>query len=446
MRIIVVGDGEVGLHLAKFLTEENHNITVIDTHSELLKQLEDHYDLMTITGDSTSLSVLNDANVNKADLVISVLHDEKNNILTTLLAKKLGAKRTIARVNSIDYLTKENKELFRSFGIDSLVCPEKIASDEIIRLLNNSSAIETFDFSEGKLSLYMIKLEENALVFNKTLSQIAQENPNLKFRAVAVHRDSKTIIPNGNEKFYLNDLAYVISKPEGVDELFRLGGKESFEIKKIMIVGGSRVGRITANRLQHNYNIKLLDIDRSWCEKLADELNDVLVIHGDGRNADLLEDEGIKNVDAFVAATDNSETNIFICLLAKKYGVRKVIALVDDVNYIDIAHNIGIDTIINKKQITASYIYRFTMRAEVSSIKCLNGVDAEVLEFVVKPNSYVTQRPIMDIKFPEGAIIGGIVRDKEGYIAIGKFQIQENDKVVVFALPSAIKSVQSLFE
>lgn len=445
MRIIVAGDGEVGIHLAKFLTEENHNITVIDSHSDLMKNLEDHYDLMTITGDPTSPAVLVEASVQKADLVMAVLHDEKINIITAILAKKLGAKKCIARVTNSEYLKKENIDLFRSLGIDALVCPERIATEEIIRLLNKSAATEAFDFSDGKLSLYLLKLDENALIYNKNLSQIAIENPHLNFRAVAIHRNSKTIIPKGNDEFFLNDLAYVITKPEGVNNLFKLGGKARIDIKNIMIVGGSRIGRTTAKILEHDYKIKLLDVDKKLCESLSDDLSKTLIINGDGRSVEILEDEGIKNVDAFIAVTDNSETNIFTCLMAMKYGVKKTIALVDDINYIDISHSIGIDTIINKKQITASYIVRFTMKAEVSSMKCLNGVDAEVLEFVVKAGSQITKKPLMEIRFPEGAIIGGVVRGKESYIAVGQLQIQEKDKVVVFAMPSAIHEVEKYF-
>jgi trk system potassium uptake protein TrkA len=445
MNIIIAGDGEVGFHLAKSLSYDKHNITIIDANQELLKMIESHTDLMTIKGDSTSIAVLESANVSKADLLISVVHNEHINLMTCILAKKLGAKKTIARINNVEYLTIENRELFQYLGIDSLVCPERIAAKEIINLLNQSVATEVFDFSDGKLILFLIRLDENALVLNKTLNQIAKENPNLNFRAVAIHRKSKTIIPKGTDTFEKNDLIYVITKPAGMTELFKLGGKVKIDIKNIMIAGGGRIARKTARSLQDKFNIKLLEIDKERCFKLTEDLNNTLIINGDATDIQLLEEEGISKMDAFIALTNHTETNILTCLHARKFGVKRTIALVENIDYIDISQNIGIDTIINKKLITASYIARFTMDALVTSIKCLSGIDAEVLEFLVKPNSQITKKTIQHLNFPESAIIGGIVRDNDSYIAVGNFQIQENDKVVVFALPDAIHKISKLF-
>ncbi|HRY97544.1 MAG TPA: Trk system potassium transporter TrkA [Bacteroidales bacterium] len=445
MNIVIAGDGEVGFHLAKMLSGESHNITIVDPHKELLRLVESHSDLLTITGDSTSVGILESARVNRADLLLAVVHDEHTNLLTCILGKRLGAKRTIARINNTEYLEDEYTAFFRSIGVDELVCPERIAAQEIIKLLRQAAATEIFDFSGGNLQLFLIKLDENSLVIGKTLDEIAQENANLEFRAVAIHRQGDTIIPKGNDGFRVNDLAYVITKPDGIDELLRLGGKTRVDIRNIMIIGGGRIGRKLALALEDEMNIKLIEMDKERCNVLADVLNDTLIINGDARDFELLEDEGIRNMDAFIAVTNDSETNIFTCLLAKKLGVKRVIPLVENIDYIDISQNIGIETIINKKLITASHIARFTMSAEVASIKCLHGIDAEVLEFVVKAGSSVTQSPIRDIRMPRGAIIGGIIRDEESHIAVGKFQIKEGDKVVVFALPEAIAKVQRLF-
>lgn len=445
MNIIIAGDGEVGFHLAKMLSGENHNITIVDPHQELLKLIESHSDLMTITGDSTSIRVLEQANIKRADLLISVVHDEKINITTCVLGKKLGAKRTIARINNTEYLTIENREIMRSLGIDAMVCPERIASKEIVRLLSQTAATEIFDFSEGRLSLFLVKLDEKAIVLNKTLTQIAKENPKLDFRAIAIHRNSKTIIPKGDDVFKVGDLAYVITKPDGIEDLLRLGGKQKQEIRNVMIVGGGRIGRKTARRLERVMNVKLIEVDKDRCLNLIDQLEHTLIINADARDIELLEDEGIRNMDAFIAVTNDYETNILTCLLAQRYGVKRVIPLVENIDYIGISQSIGIETIINKKLITASYIVRFTMDAEVTSIKCLSGIDAEVLEFVVKSGAYVTKRPIKSIDIPRGSIIGGIVRGLQSYIAVGDFQIQEGDKVVIFALPEAINKVQALF-
>ena len=446
MNIVIAGDGEVGFHLARLLEAENHDITVIDPEQELLRMLESHADILTIAGDSTSISVLENANISKADLLISVVHDEKVNITTCIIGKKLGAKRTISRINNTEFLTPEHKETFRSLGIDEMVCPERLAAKETVNLLTQSAATEVFAFSEGKLSLYLIKLDKKATILDHSLDEIAKKYPNLQFRAVAIKRGSKTIIPKGKDKFKEGDMAYVISKKEGENQLFRLGGKQKVHIKNAMIIGGGRIGRKTARELEKQINIKLLDIDKERCHKLTDTIRNTLVINGDARDVDLLEEEGIRGMDAFISVTNNSETNVFTCLLAKKFGVPKTIPLIENIDYIDVAQNIGIDTIINKKLITASYIVRFTKSAKVLSSKCLHGVDAEALEFEVEENAPVTKGPIRKLRIPKGAIIGGIIRGDMSYIALGDFQIMAGDKVVVFSLPDSITRVEELFK
>ncbi|MBU1369776.1 MAG: Trk system potassium transporter TrkA [Bacteroidetes bacterium] len=445
MNIIIAGDGEVGLYLAEALVNSNHNITIVDPHEDLLKMIESQTDLMTIMGDSTTIGVLQRANVRKADLVISVVHDEHINLMTAILAKKLGAKKVIARVNTMENLSAESWKIYQELGIDGLVSPEDIAAHEIISLLKQTAATEVFDFSGGKLQLFMIKLEEGAPVLNKSLTDIAKEYKHLDFRAIAVHRNHETFIPYGDDKFETNDLAYVITKPEAIENLLRLGGKVQHNIHNVMIIGGGRVGRITAKRLEHDMTIKLIEKNKDRCIFLTDYLEDTLVINGDARNIQLLEDEDIRNIDAFIAVTDNTETNILTCLQARTYGVKRTIALVENIDYIDISQNIGIDTIINKKLIAASYMVRYTMGAEVTSLKCLSGIDADAMELIARPGSAVTRKPIKKLSIPDGAIIGGIVRGEESFIAMGDFQIEENDKVVVFALPRAIHKIEKLF-
>jgi trk system potassium uptake protein TrkA len=446
MNIIIAGDGEVGLHLAQELSAlENQNITIVDPHEDLIKQVEAHTDLLAITGDSTSVEVLENANVKKADLLISVLHDERINLITAALGKQLGAKKTIARINNIEYLRPENEARFKNMGIDALVCPEDIVSQEIANLLSQTAATEVFDFSGGKLFLFLIKLEENAPVLNKSLNDIAAMFPHLDFRAVAIHRNSKTVIPKGDDQFLKNDLSYVVTKPGGIDDLLKLGGKQRIDIKNVMIVGGGRVGRTTARKLENRLNIKLFEIDKDKSLHLANQLEHTLVINGDARDIQLMEDEDIRGMDAFIAVTNSSETNILSCLHARKFGVKRTIALVENIDYIDISQNIGIDTIINKKLSTASHIVKYTMHAEVTSIKCLSGINAEVMELVANPHSTVTRKPIRELNMPKGAIIGGIIRGEDSHIAVGDFQIEEGDKVVVFSMPESIHKVDKLF-
>jgi trk system potassium uptake protein TrkA len=446
MNIVIAGDGEVGTYLAQELSKDDHVITMITPDEDLTRFVDSHTDVLAIEGDSTFISTLKGANVKKADLVISVLHDEKINIITAALSKQIGAKKVIARINTLEHLSDKNQKLFSNLGIDALICPEDIAAREIVNLLKQTAATEVFDFSDGKLSLFLIRLDEKAAVLDKSLTQIAQEHPGLNFRAVAIHRNGKTIIPKGDDSFRVNDLAYVITKKEGIDELIKLGGKKKIDIHNVMIVGGGRVGRTVARMLEHKINIKVLEKDKMKAQLLANHLDTALVINGDARDTELLEDEDVSGMDAFVALTDNSETNILSCLHARKLGVSRTIALVENIQYIDLSQNIGLDTVVCKKLSTASHIVRYTIDAEVTSIKCLSGINAEVLEFVAQPNSKVTKKAVKELHFPKGAIIGGIIRGEESFIAIGDFKIRENDKVVVFALPHSIHTASVFFK
>ncbi len=445
MNIIIAGDGEMGLHLASLLSGEDHNITFINNNEEVLEDIDNHADILAIMGDATNIPDLKNARIDKADLFVSIMHIEDANIVACILAKKLGAKHCIARVSNIENLKKENKKIFRELGIDNLVSPEAIAAKEIIKLIKQTAADEVFDFSEGRLSLFSIKLDQRALIINKSLREIADENGTLAFRAVAVHRKGKTFIPKGETRFLLGDIAYIITKPEGIDQIMKMGGRQKEVLKNIIIVGGGRIGRNVALNLEKELNVKLLEINKERCYELSDVLSDTLIINGDSRDLTLLEDENISSMDAFISVTRDSETNILTSLLAKRYGVNRTIALIDNIDFIDIAQNIGIDTIINKKLIAASYIENFTLNAKVEAIKVLSSVDADVVELVARKNSYITKNKISKLKIPENAIIGGVLRDQVAIIADGNTHIQEGDKVVVFSLPTCIKSVSKLF-
>lgn len=444
MKIIVAGAGEVGTHLAKMLSSEFHDITVIDPNAESLKSIDSNLDLLTITGSATSFKTLKEANIKKANLFIAVTYSEETNITAAIIAKKLGAKKTIARVDNYEYIEPENISHFIHLGIDYLIYPERIAAREVVSLLGQGEIFESVDFSGGKLSLYVLKLDEKALVLNQSLKDIAKDK-NIDFRAVAISRNGKTIIPGGNDQFQLHDLAYVVTNRAGVKNVMKYSGKKKIDIKNIMILGGSRIGKRVAKSLENRFNIKLIEIDKNKSAQLADHLNNSLVINGDGRNIDLLNQEGLANMDTFIAVTGNSETNILSCLLAKKMGVKKTIAEIENIDYIDLGESMGIDTIINKKLVTASKIFRFTMSAEVETMKCLTGSDADVLEFVAKENSKITNEILRKIDFPKDAIVGGIIRGKKSFIATGDTKVQAEDRVVVFALPSAVKKLDTLF-
>ena len=445
MKIIVAGAGEVGTHLAKMLSSEFHDITVIDPDAESLKNIDSNLDLLTITGSATSFEILKEAKVKKAALFIAVTHSEETNITAAIMAKTLGAKKTIARVDNYEYIEPENISHFIRLGIDYLIYPERIAAREVVNLLGQGEIFESVDFSGGKLSLYVLKLDEKAPVINQTLIDVIKNNKQIEFRAVAIARNGKTIIPRGNDYFQLNDLVYVVTNKSGIRDVLKYSGKKKIEIKNIMILGGSRIGKRVAKSLENRFNIKLIEIDKNKSARLADHLSNSLVINGDGTNIDLLNQEGLSNMDTFIAVTGNSETNILSCLLAKKMGVKKTIAEIENIDYIDLGESMGIDTIINKKLVTASRIFKFTMNAEVETMKCLTGSDADVLEFVAREDSKITKESLRNIDFPKDAIVGGIIRGNKSFIATGDTIIEADDRVVVFALPSAVKKLDNLF-
>ncbi|MDN5204378.1 Trk system potassium transporter TrkA [Fulvivirgaceae bacterium BMA10] len=446
MRIIIAGAGEVGFHIAKLLSYEEHDIVLIDRDSEKLNYAAGHLDVATVNGNSTSYRVLEEANVSKADLLISATSTEETNIATSIIAKNLGAKRTVARIENTEYLHSKDKLDLRNIGIDEIISPESLAAKEIQRLLKETAITDTFDFSKGMLSMIGVTIDENSPLHNKTMAEAASLNTEHNFVTVAILRDNETIIPRGTNRFMVNDHAYFIAQPDGVDRVIHLSGKERSEIKNIMILGGSKVGINAARRLSKKYNVKLIEKDKNKAFQLADKLKETLVINGDGRDINLLEDEGINEMDAFIAVTGNSETNIISCLVAKNHQVRKTISLVENIDYIQISQNIGVDTMINKKLIAANFIFRYIRKGEVLSLTSIHGVDAEILEFEVQANSMITQKELKDLDFPDSAIIGGVIRRGVGHVTLGNFQFQAKDRVVVLARPQCINKVESFFK
>ena len=446
MNIIIAGDGEVGVHLAKSLSELDHNITVVDPHSELLKRLESESDLLTITGDSTSPQVLIDANVADCDLFLSVLHEESINLVTCILAKKLKAKKTVARITNAELLTPKHREMFRDLGVDELVCPERIAAKEITNLLNNSVATEFFDFSGGLLAMYVIRLDADSPVIGHNVKELTQTYPELQVRVVALLRNGDTLIPHSDTVFRSGDLAYIIGRANQLDGINRAVGKHSVSIRNTMIAGGGRIGRYAAMTLQDKMRITLIEEDRQRAEELSALLDDTLIIHGDATDIELLKEEGLLNADAFIGVTDSSETNVLTCLHAKRLGVKRTIALVENTGFIDISQDIGIDTIINKKLITASYIARFIVKGDAVSSKWLSGTNAEVIELMVGKWSPATRKPIGKLDIPEGATIGGVIRGRETILPNRELQLKQGDKVVLFTLPKAMAALANLFD
>ena len=445
MKIVIAGAGDMGTHLAKMLSGNGHDLTVVDVDSKALVEVGNLVDVVTVEGDTTQFSVLRKAGVRKCDLFIAVRSVENDNILSAVMAKNLGAKKAIARVDSNEYLEPNSKEVFIDMGIDYIFYPEQIAAREVINLLGHTSSTEYVDFAAGKLSMVAFRLELTSPLLGRNVQHVEYSDDDLEYRVVAIVRGSKTIIPNSDERFEEEDMVYAITRHNATHKVVELSGRKEVEIRNMMILGGSRIGVRIANELQNEVNVKLVDYDADKAYRLAEMLDKTLIINEDGRDTEAMMEEDLSNMDAFVAVTGRSETNILAAMLAKRMGVKKVIAEVENINYISLAESIGVDTIINKKLVTASNIFRFTMTTEVQTIKCITGSQAEVMEFIVKPNSPATKEPIRDLGLPDDSIIGGVVRGDRVFIAVDDTQINAYDRVVVFAMPDVVMRVAEFF-
>jgi trk system potassium uptake protein TrkA len=448
MKIIIAGAGEVGFHLAKLLSYESQEITLIDTNKESLSYADTHLDIKVIRGDATSIAILKEARIETSDLLIGVTSSETINITVCVLGKQLGSKKTIARISNTEFIQHKDEVGFTKFGIDELISPEALAAAEIELALKQSSFNDTYEFENGALNMAGLTLSKTALFVGKSVKEAAHIFPEIHFVPIAIQRQGTqyTIIPRGDTVFKKGDNVVFITSEGGGEELCKLTGKANTDIKNVMILGGSQIGYKAARDLsEKGFNVKLLEENKERAFEIADELPNVLVIKSDGRNADLLDEENISEMDAVIAVAANSETNIMSCLVAKSKGVKKSIALVENMDYFELSHSIGIDTLINKKLLAANSIFRYIRKGEVVAMTKLSNMNAELLEFEVKAKSQICNKIIKNIDFPRSAIIGGVIRDGVGLIALGDFKIQEGDRVVVCSLLKSIKGVEKLF-
>ncbi len=448
MKIIIAGAGEVGFHLAKLLSYESQEITLIDTIRENLTYADNHLDIKIIKGDATSISNLKEAKVNSTDLVIAVTASETTNITICVLAKQLGAKKTIARITNTEFIEHKDEVGFTKFGIDELISPESLAASEIELSLNQAAFDDTYQFEDGALIMLSLNLSRTALFAGKSVKEAAKLIPEIHFVPIAIQRYATqyTIIPRGDTLLKEGDHIVFITSEGGDEELCKLSGRLQTEIKDVMILGGGKIGSKTARNLtKGKYNIKLIEKDKERAFDLVDDLPNILVINGDGRNVELLDEENINQMDAFISVTGNSETNIMSCLVARSKGVKKTIALVENIDYFELSHSIGVDTLINKKLLAASTIFRYIRKGDVVAMTKLNNMNAELLEFIVKPTSKICNKQIRDLDFPRSAIIGGVIRNGKGISALGDFHVKAGDRIVVCSLPRSIKKVEAFF-
>ena len=447
MKIIIAGAGAVGTHLAKLLSKEQHDITLMDETPEKLEDLSSNFDILTLPLSPSSISALKEADVADADLFIGVMPDEAHNMTACMLASKLGAKKTVARVDNYEYTLPEHRDFFRTVGIDSIIYPEMLAGEEILHNIKRTWIRQWWEVQDGALILLAVKVRGNAQILDQPLKDLC--GPDSPYHIVAVKRDDETVSPHGSDCLRDGDIVYFMTTPKYVSYIRDLAGKEDYpDVQTVFIMGGGSTAVHLVNAMPDYMRAKIIEQDARRAERLNEVVRNrhTLIIHGDGRDLSLLEEEGIRKAQAFAALTENSETNILACLAAKRLGVRKTVAMVENTDYIGMAESLEIGTIINKKTFAASHIYQMMLRADITSVKSSTVANADVAEFSVSPEAKVVRHPVKDLHLPSSVTLGGLVRDGEGLLINGSTQIMPGDTVVAFCLAGGIKKLERFFK
>lgn len=435
----------MGFHLAQLLATENQDIVLIDTDQDVLDYAGSHLDVLTVRGDATSIATLENARIANSDLLLAVTTSEKTNMMAAIIAKKLGCQQVIARVDQEEYMCDEQMGTICSLGIDQIFSPRKLAAEEIQRLIKQVAFTDIFEFEAGKLSLLGLTLDAGSPLVGMRLVDLKTMQQQVSLQSIAILRGHKTIIPRGSTQLRTGDHIYFITKTGSEHEVETFVGKKHREVRSIMILGGTNLAISTARMLQNDYNITIIEESKRRCKFLNEQLSNVLVIKGAYTNIDLLQEEGLDQMDAFIALTSNSETNIISCLTARNHGVFKTIAQVENKEYIHISQNIGVDTLINKKLLAANAIFQHVRKGSIEAITSLHGVDAEVIEYNIQRSNQLTRKTLKELHFPEEALVGGVIRGEETLIPDGDTQLQLGDKVIVMAMPGAIRRLEQLF-
>lgn len=445
MYIIIIGAGEVGYNLAKLLSYEQHDIVLVEKDAHALKRISENLDVQVVAGSGSNYKILEDAGITNADMLVAVSSEDEVNLLACMLANHYQVPRKIARVKNIDFTRTVSPLNAQTLNIDLIIHPESEVAGAVIRLLKQTAATDIIEFEEGKIILIGIQLDKNCMILEKSLSSIAELYPKLPFRTVVIQRRDRTILPHGNDLFMNGDRIYVAARRESLPEILKLAGKENVRMENVMILGGGQIGAEIARRLEHELNVKIIESNTDKTAVLADQLEKSLVIRGDGRDINLLALEGIIDMDAFISATGDDETNIISCLMAKHLQVPRIISLINKSDYTPIIPTIGIDAYVSKQMVTVDNILKFIRRGSIVSVASIPGVQAEVIEFITKSGAKITKKPVQDVNFPKGVVLGAVVRKGEIFIPVGSSHIQAGDRIVLVTLPSAVKDVEKLF-
>lgn len=447
MKIVIAGAGAVGTHLAKLFSREHHDITLIDEDPARLAHLSSNYDMLTLQMSPSSIRSLREAEAGRADIFIAVTPDEARNMMICMLAAKLGAKKTVARVNNAEYLAEENVRYFQSLGVAAMIYPEELVGEEIMASVRRSWVRQSVAVQGGKLLLICVKVRKGAPIVNRPLREVSL--PDSPYHIVAIKRRGETIIPHGNDSIRHQDAVYFMTKPDYLEEIKAIAGKDDYpDVENVVFLGGGSTTERALCRMPDFMHAKVFETNEHRIEELDGVVSNshVMYINGDGRDVDLLIEEGISQAQAFVACTTNSEMNILSCLAAKRAGVRKTVAMVENLDYIQMAESLDIGSILNKKTIAAAYIYQMMLKADVTTVKSLLIANADVAEFVVAEGAKVTRHPVKDLALPATTTLGGMVRNGKAHLINGLTQLQAGDIVVAFCVEGSLKRLEKYFK
>jgi len=447
LKVLIVGAGEVGFHLAQRLSQENQDVILIESDPDRARHAQEQLDVMTVVGNGASLPILEQAGVGGASMLLAVTSIDEVNLIACLAASRLGVKHTVARISNPEYYARDSVLSREALGITLMISPERACAEETFNLLQSAASTDVAEFADGRVQLVGVRVREGAPVAGKTLAELRRDLRNFHYVVPAIVRNGHTIIPGGNSRIEAGDQVFLLAPSDEVDAIPPMAGYDAFELRRVMIAGGSREGVYLAELLERRgIEVTVLDSDRKHCLEIAEVLSKSLVLHADATDLELLELEGVSGVDGFVAATGNDQTNLLSSLLAKTAGARKVIALIQKFQYLPLVPKVGVDAAVSPRMSTVNAILRYVRRGRVMTVATLKGIDAEAIEFRVGPGSRVTRGSLRDLHLPKGALVGTILRDGEVLVPTGDDTLQSGDEVVVFALPEAIHEVESFFQ
>ena len=447
MKVLVVGAGEVGFHLAQRLSEESQDVVLIESDPERADFAQQHLDVLTIVGNGASLSVLEDAGVKGANMLLAVTSRDEVNLIACLAAKRMGVTYTMARISNPEYYAQGSVLSREHMGIDLMINPERECAWETYQLLQSAAATDVAQFAEGRVQLIGLQVKQGAPVAGKTLAQLGQELADHHYVTAAIVRDGVTTIPDGESVIRAGDQLYMLAPTSEVRDIPPLAGYDRYRLRRVMIAGGSAEGEYLARILEeHGVEVTILDRDRRRCLELAENLPRSLVLHADATDLELLEMEGVAGIDGYVSATGNDETNLLSSLLAKTAGAQKVVSLVHKFEYLRLVPRVGIDASVSPRMATVNAILRYVRRGRVMTVASLTGIEAEAIEFRVDEGSPAAGKQLKDLHFPKGAVVGTIVRGEEVVVPRGEDRITVGDEVIVFGLPEAIADIEAMFD